>query len=45
MLFDYNQAADESSPLFYDQDGGYDVTYIYAPMRGRTAYIGFDFDY
>ena len=44
-LFDYNQAADESSPLFYDQDGGYDVTYIYAPMRGRTAYIGFDFDY
>lgn len=44
-LFDYNQARDGSSPLFYDDQGGYDVTYIYAPMRGRTAYMGFDIDY
>jgi outer membrane receptor protein involved in Fe transport len=44
-LLDYNQAAHESSPLLFNQEGEYDVTYIYAPMRGRTAYFGFDFDY
>jgi|TARA_B110000438_G_scaffold272259_1_gene290779 outer membrane receptor protein involved in Fe transport len=44
-LFDYNQADDESSPLLFDESGGYDVTYIFAPMRGRTAYIGFNLDF
>ena len=44
-LLDYNQAGDESSPLLFDESGGYDVTYIFAPMRGRTAYIGFDLDF
>ena len=43
-LLDYSQAKDESSPLLYDAEGGYDVTYIYAPLRGRTAYVGFDLD-
>jgi outer membrane cobalamin receptor len=39
-LLDYTQAGDEESPLFYDADGGYDVGYIYAPLRGRTLYAG-----
>jgi len=43
-LLGYNQADDETSPLLYDADGGYNVTYIFAPMRGRTAYLGFDLD-
>ncbi len=43
-LLGYNQAENETSPLLYDADGGYDVTYIFAPMRGRTAYLGFDLD-
>ncbi len=43
-LLDYNQASDESSPLLFNEYGGYDVTYIYAPMRGRTAYLGFDLE-
>jgi outer membrane receptor protein involved in Fe transport len=40
-LFDYTQAGDEDSPLFYDADGGYDVGYIYGPLRGRVMYAGF----
>lgn len=39
-LLDYTQAGDEDSPLFYDAEGGYDVGYIYGPLRGRTAYAG-----
>jgi outer membrane receptor protein involved in Fe transport len=39
-LLDYTQAGDEDSPLFYDADGGYDVGYIYGPLRGRTIYAG-----
>jgi outer membrane receptor protein involved in Fe transport len=39
-LLDYTQAGDEDSPLFYDADGGYDVGYIYGPLRGRTVYTG-----
>jgi outer membrane receptor for ferrienterochelin and colicin len=39
-LLDYTQAGDEDSPLFYDADGGYDVGYIYGPLRGRTMYTG-----
>lgn len=39
-LFDYTQADDEDTPLFYDADGGYDVGYIYGPLRGRQMYVG-----
>ena len=39
-LFDYTQAGDEDTPLFYDASGGYDVGYIYGPMRGRQMYVG-----
>ncbi|KZN44233.1 TonB-dependent receptor plug domain-containing protein [Pseudoalteromonas luteoviolacea] len=42
---DYNQAADEDTPIMFDNEGSYDVTYIYAPLRGRLAYIGFDYDF
>jgi outer membrane receptor for ferrienterochelin and colicin len=41
-IFDYNQSSDGSSPLLFDDEGGYDVTYIYAPLRGRLVYAGFD---
>lgn len=43
-LFDYNQADDEDSPLFWEQDGNeaaYDVGHIYAPLRGRYVFGGF----
>jgi outer membrane receptor for ferrienterochelin and colicin len=39
-LFDYTQAGDEDSPLMWDADGGYDVGYIYGPLRGRLIYAG-----
>lgn len=39
-LFDYTQAEDEESPLFFDADGGYDVGFIYGPLRGRQFYAG-----
>ena len=39
-LFDYTQAGDEDTPLFFDADGAYDVGYIYGPLRGRTVYAG-----
>jgi outer membrane receptor for ferrienterochelin and colicins len=39
-LFDYTQAGDEDSPLFFDASGGYDVAYIYGPLRGRELYAG-----
>ncbi|MFT7860328.1 MAG: TonB-dependent receptor [Sulfurimonas sp.] len=39
-LFDYTQAGDEDTPLFYDADGSYDVGYIYGPLRGRQMYAG-----
>ncbi|WP_157592914.1 TonB-dependent receptor [Pseudoalteromonas citrea] len=41
-LFDYNQGSEGSSPLLFDDEGGYDVTYIYAPLRGWLIYAGFD---
>lgn len=43
-LTNYNQAADMDSPLMFDADGGYDVVYIYGPLRGRTAYVGFSYE-
>ncbi len=37
---DYTQAGDDFSPLMYDADGGYDVGYIWGPLRGRQIYSG-----
>lgn len=39
-LFDYTQVDDGESPLFYDDNGDYDVAYIWGPLRGREAYTG-----
>jgi outer membrane receptor for ferrienterochelin and colicins len=39
-LFDYTQAGNEDTPLFYNADGDYDVGYIYGPLRGRQFYAG-----
>lgn len=40
-LLDETQAGDMDTPLFFDADGGYDVGYIYGPLRGREVYAGF----
>ena len=39
-LLDATQVSDEDTPLFFDADGGYDVAYIYGPLRGRELYAG-----
>lgn len=39
-LLDYTQADDDCTPLMYDADGGYDVGYIWGPLRGRQIYGG-----
>ena len=39
-LFDYTQVRNADTPLFWDADGGYDVAYIYGPMRGREFFAG-----
>lgn len=40
-LTGFTQVEDDGiSPLFYDADGGYDVGYIYGPLRGRELYAG-----
>lgn len=39
-VFDYTQAGEGDSPLYYDEDGDIDVTHIWGPLRGRMAYIG-----
>ena len=44
-LLDYTQAGNEESPLMFDADAGYDVAYIYGPLRGREAYVGFKLSY
>ena len=44
-LFDFTQVEDRDSPLFFDADGGYDVAYIYGPLRGRTAYAGVSYEF
>lgn len=41
-LFNYTQVEDMQTPLFYE-DGGYDVAYIYGPLRGRELYAGIKF--
>ena len=43
-LFDYNQAEDMETPLFFE-DGGYDVGLIYGPLRGREAYAGVKYSF
>uniref|UniRef100_Q0HZ17 TonB-dependent receptor n=1 Tax=Shewanella sp. (strain MR-7) TaxID=60481 RepID=Q0HZ17_SHESR len=44
-LFDYTQAGDEETPLFYDAEGAFDVGYIYGPLRGREIYAGMKFSF
>ena len=39
-LLNYTQANEGESPLFYDDEGGYDVGFIYGPLRGRQIYAG-----
>lgn len=39
-LLNHTQVEDETSPLFFDASGGYDVAYIYGDLRGREAYVG-----
>ncbi|MBR9729110.1 TonB-dependent receptor plug domain-containing protein [Shewanella intestini] len=41
-IFDYTQIGNGDSPLFYDQDGNYDVAYIYGPLHGRELYVGIE---
>ncbi|PAT42743.1 TonB-dependent receptor [Vandammella animalimorsus] len=43
-LFDYYQSKKES-PLWVDAEGGYDVTHIWGPMRGRYVYAGAKFSF
>jgi outer membrane receptor protein involved in Fe transport len=40
-LFDYSQVVDEDTPLFWGDSDQFDVGYIYGPLRGREAYLGF----
>lgn len=44
-LLDYTQAGDEDTPLFFDADGGFDVGYIYGPLRGREIYAGLKMEF
>ncbi|MEC4726129.1 TonB-dependent receptor [Shewanella sp. D64] len=39
-LLDYTQVNEGETPLFFDADGGYDVAYIWGPLRGREIYAG-----
>ena len=43
-LFNYTQVEDTQTPLFFE-DGGYDVGYIYGPLRGREAYMGVKYSF
>lgn len=38
-LLNYSQVRDAQTPLFY-QDGEFDVTHVYGPLRGREIYMG-----
>lgn len=42
-LFDETQVKGMETPLFWDADGGYDVGYIYGPLRGRELYVGVEY--
>ncbi|HMW70761.1 MAG TPA: TonB-dependent receptor [Cellvibrionaceae bacterium] len=41
-LLNYTQVRDGQTPLFY-QDGEFDVTHVYGPLRGREVYAGVRF--
>ncbi|WP_440874096.1 TonB-dependent receptor plug domain-containing protein [Thalassotalea sp. PLHSN55] len=41
-IFEYTQIEEGESPLFFDQDGGYDVAYIFGPLHGREFYAGIE---
>jgi len=43
-LTGYTQVEDAETPLFRDVSGAYDVAYIYAPLRGRAIYMGFEYE-
>jgi outer membrane receptor protein involved in Fe transport len=46
-VFDYIQAGDEDTPLHWvstDPADGFDVAYIYGPLRGREIYAGFKYE-
>ncbi len=43
-LLNYTQVEDMQTPLFFE-DGGYDVAYIYGPLRGREAYMGVKYSF
>jgi outer membrane cobalamin receptor len=47
-LFDYTQAGDEDTPLHWvstDPADGFDVAYIYGPLRGREVYAGLKLEF
>jgi len=44
-LFNYTQAGNSGSPLYYSASGNYDVAYIYGPLRERTVYAGAKFEF
>jgi outer membrane receptor protein involved in Fe transport len=47
-LFDYTQAGDEDTPLHWvstNPADGFDVAYIYGPLRGREIYAGVKFEF
>ena len=44
-LLDYTQVNDDDTPLMFDADGGYDVAYIYGPLRGREVYAGVSYQF
>jgi outer membrane receptor protein involved in Fe transport len=47
-LLDYTQAGDEDSPVHWvstDPADGFDVAYIYGPLRGREVYAGMKVDF
>lgn len=53
-LFDYTQAGEDDTPLFWvpgDRDDvglqsdGFDVTYLYGPLRGREFYAGITYNF
>jgi len=43
-LTNYTQVEEGESPLMFDAEGGYDVVYIYGPLRGRTVYAGLTYE-
>jgi outer membrane cobalamin receptor len=47
-LFDYTQAGDEDTPLHWispNPADGFDVAYIFGPLRGREIYAGVKYEF